>query len=115
LLIANGTSSAQNKQSKKEDQNIRTQSINSTKTDTNYDKSMAYFRFAEKNIIADKSKDESYKGKFYDQNNKEGSKSNLNSNSSNEKMMGSTNMMTRHKMGKKKMERDTTKTKAKKY
>ena len=83
---------------------------NSMQADTNYNKSMAYYNYAKKNIIEDKTKDKTYKGRFHDQNN-------MNMKSSKSNMMNSSSKMmknSKHKMGKKNMMRDTTGPKMKK-
>ena len=69
FLMIGGYSYSQNDQQTKtnqnKNQNMNTQ--NSIQADTNYDKSMAYYNYAKKNIIEDKNKDEKYKGKFNSQ------------------------------------------------
>lgn len=112
LLMLFSCSFAQNNQQKKNNkmgnQNMKTQ--NSMQADTNYNKSMAYYNYAKKNIIEDKTKDKTYKGRFHDQNN-------MNMKSSKSNMMNSSSKMmknSKHKMGKKNMMRDTTGPKMKK-
>ncbi len=117
FLMVSGYSYSQNNQQTKRNQNrnqnMKTQ--NSTQADANYDKSMAYYKYAKKNIIEDKSKDEIYKGKFHDQNKMGMNNSNMNS--SNKNMMNSNGMKmdTKHHMGKKRthtmMDTGTSKTK----
>ncbi len=112
LMVSAYSFAQNNQQNQRNHKNMKNE--NTAQSDTNYANSMAYYKYAEKNIITDKSKDESYKGKFHDQNNTGESSSNENMKSSNNQMMSSNNMMmdsTKHKMGKKKSMWDTTKSK----
>jgi hypothetical protein len=95
LLISGGYSFAQNNQQNQGSQNMDKQ--NTTQIDTNYAKSMAYYKYAKKNIIEDSTKEKTYKGKWHKQDipNKSstGMMNNSNMNSSGSNMMGSNNSM----------------------
>jgi hypothetical protein len=113
LLLMGGFSFAQNKQQNKSSQSMSKE--NTTQTDTNYAKSMAYYRFADKHIIQDSTKDKTYKGKWHNQNNpnmsSNGMKGNTNMSSSGKNMMNPNNTMmnnSKHKMSHHKMMGDST-------
>ncbi|MFZ0453585.1 MAG: hypothetical protein WCE54_14120 [Ignavibacteriaceae bacterium] len=104
LLISGGYSFAQNNQQNQGNQNMDKQ--NTTQTDTNYAKSMAYYKYAKKNIIDDSTKDKTYKGKWHNQDStnksSNGMMKNSNMNSSgNNKMNSNHSMMnnSKNKMG----------------
>ena len=88
LLISGGYSFAQNNQQKQGKQSMDKQ--NTAQTDTNYAKSMAYYKYAKKNIIEDSTKEKTYKGKWHDQNNPNMDSDNMMHNS---KMNSSANNM----------------------
>lgn len=101
LLMMTSYSLAQSKKSSKGTQNMNKQAT--MKNDTDYAKSMAYYKYAEKNIITNKSKAETYKGRFYGQKNMEKtnpgmsnskmSNSNMKMNESHKTMMSSNDKM----------------------
>jgi hypothetical protein len=92
LFLISGLAFAQNNQqnNSQSDQNVNKQST--TQADSNYHNSMAYYKYAEKNIISDKSKDEAYKGKFHNQNNMGESNSNMNNSNMNNSNMSNSHM-----------------------
>ena len=112
LLLISGYSLGKSEKQAKKNENMSKQTT--MQNDPDYAKSMGYYRYAEKNIITDKSKDESYKGKFYGQNNMGESSSNMLP--SHKKMMSSNNMMnnSKQKMGKEKTKWSSAKSKVKK-
>ena len=105
LLMMSSYTLAQNKKSSKGAKDIHKQTT--MQNDKGHSNSMAYYKYAEKNIITDKSTDETYKGKFYGQKDmgKSGmsnSKMSTNMKSSHKNMMSSNDkMMEKNKMGKK--------------
>ena len=119
LLLISGYSLGKSKKQAKKNENMSKQTT--MQNDPDYAKSMGYYRYAEKNIITDKSKDESYKGKFYGQNDMGKSSSNMAKPNmkmlpSHKKMMSSNNMMnnSKQKMGKEKTKWSSAKSKVNK-
>lgn len=81
VLMFGGFTFAQNNQQGKGDQSMDKQ--NTAQADTNYAKSMGYYKYAKKHIIQDSTKEKTYKGKWNNQKN-----TNMTSNS----MMNNSNM-----------------------
>lgn len=117
LLMMSSYSLAQNKKSSNRGQDMNKQATMHNDKESSH--SMAYYRYAEKNIITDKSKDETYKGKFYGQkdmgkSSSDISNSNMNMKASHKNMISSKDkMMGKNKMGEK-TKWSSTKSKTKK-